>query len=258
MAGRKEDKVVSKNDFYLNKNIFATTPVQGKLLGGIDASSRGQIPYKLFSPFSFSLDYQIPVPGRENIYSNSVESIWQGLKIIDNEINFSLFNEKPKKRKGNVQGHLFGNEILGIVEAREIIYRPAYLFYLDNYIKKSLKEDILLKSLNEDVAFYDVEDNLDINDTKSPLAHSAILAEFFYEYRDKRLMNEKNKIDQDYSVHELEHETLAEPLNRSITRLQRSSEIENALAISVLNKEHPELDKFHKRFYSRLLDKLTE
>jgi len=238
--------------------IIGTTPTQGKLSGGIDVSSRSGIPYRYFSPFSFSPDFKIPVPGREEIYSNSVESIWQGLKIIDGETNFSLFNKKPKKRKGNVEGHLFGEKIFGIVEAREMIYKPAYLFYLDNCIKGSIKEDILLKSLTEDLAFYDFEDNLDIKDVSSPLAHSAILAEFFKKYRSKRLTHEREKIDRDYHMNELEHETLAEPLNRSITRLKKSSEIENALTIYVLNKEYSELDKFHKRFYSKLLEKITK
>lgn len=88
------------NTLFLKGEILGVKPNQGRsLIEGIDASSKAKRPYNALSPFSFSPHFEISVPGREGVYSNSVESIWQGLKIIDGMVDFSLFKKKPKKKK---------------------------------------------------------------------------------------------------------------------------------------------------------------
>lgn len=227
------------------------------LANGIDVSSRAQKPYSLFSPFSYSHNFHIPVPGTEGIYANSVESIWQGLKIINGVVDFSLFKKRPEKRKGDVQGHLFGSQSLGIVDARRNIYQPAYLFHFQHHIPEKIKEEVLLKALKEGVAFYDVEENVKINNSNSRLAHSAFLAEFLREYMGERLVDEKEKIDNDYLRENSPHETLAEPLARAAERIKKSCDIERELTIFILKGEDPSLNEYHQRFYSRLLELLS-
>lgn len=61
-----------------------------------DASSRGE--WGFLSPFHFNPEFNIPVPGRPGLYAHSVESIWQGLKIIDGETDFEMFKREPRKR----------------------------------------------------------------------------------------------------------------------------------------------------------------
>lgn len=156
----------------------AVTPEIGREEYSIDISSYGPIPFNQLSPFTYSKKFLIPVPGQEGLYSHSVESIWQGLKKINGITDFSLFQSKPKKRRGLVEGHVFGDEILGVFDAREKIYKPAYLFYLKNILPTEIKEELLRnESVNGKVHLYDVEDNLNTKNS-NPLAHSVFASEF--------------------------------------------------------------------------------
>ncbi len=143
----------------------------------IDCSSYSPT-HSILSPFSYSKDYEIPVPGQEGMTSRSVEGIWQGLKIINGSIDENFFIKRPKKRSGPVTGHLLSDEVLGIVEARKKIYIPSYFYYLNNYVDEGLYKELLRTQLNgQQVVFYDTETNGDMRIDK-PLAHSAILASY--------------------------------------------------------------------------------
>ncbi|MBR9691695.1 hypothetical protein GOV06_02820 [Candidatus Woesearchaeota archaeon] len=232
-------------------------PQEGKgLENAINVSSHGTKPYNRFSPFTYSTDILIPVPEQDDIYANSVESIWQGLKLIDKQVDFERFTKKPKKRRGNVQGHMYGKNILDIVSAREQIYKPSYLFYVENFVPSEIKEDVLAKALEHEVAFYDVESNINIKDISAPLAHSVFLKMFFDDYLGRRLEDVRTNIDGEYQKQEFKHETLAEPLARALRLYADSSEVDKMLMEHLLAKEH-DLDKFHKRYYSNLLEKIN-
>jgi hypothetical protein len=143
-----------------------------------DVSSYGQEPYCRLSPFTYSDKFQIPVPGMDKTFSNSVEGIWQGLKIINGSIDAKLFSMRPRKRKGAVKGHKYGNDVLGFLDARLKVYIPAYTHYLDNYAPKEAIDDLLQTQRDGiQVLLYDVEQNNDIRNP-SPLAHSAVLATY--------------------------------------------------------------------------------
>lgn len=239
--------------------ISAIKPKADKgLESSINVSSYGEQPYNLFSPFSYSPDFKIPVPGQEDIFANSVESIWQGLKVINDCTDFKMFSKKPKKRKGDVEGHMYDNTSLDIVSARKKIYKPAYFFYVENYVPDELKEDILKQSLDQDIYFYDVESNLDIEDPSDSLAHSVFLKKFFDSYLEDRLKDVKTNVDEEYQRSEFKHETLAEPMARGLELFENASEVDKALIKHLLNKGDFALDKFHKRYYSRLLEKIEE
>ena len=145
----------------------------------IDVSAYGKRPYKLLSPFTYSIKFKIPVPGMKGKFANSVESIWQGLKIINGNIDEKMFTKKQSKRRGRVEGHKYKNNILGLVRARWDIYVPSYKDYLDNFAPKDAISFILKEQRNyKQIYLYDIEDNDDINNPK-PLAHSALLATYF-------------------------------------------------------------------------------
>jgi hypothetical protein len=235
----------------------AVRPEEGRSLGNaIDVSSYGAAPYDTFSPFTYSPDSRIPVPGQEEVYAASVESIWQGLKVIDGQTDFRMFNRHPKKRRGLVEGHLFGTEHIGALEARERIYRPAYFFFLEHCVPTPIKEEVLARALEDGVVFYDVDANLDIADTSCSLAHSVFLAAFFEGYLERRVLEEKAKIDEAYRTQEFRHETLAEALVRALRVIEKGSALDRALIIRFL--EQPgRCDQFTARYYSALLRTLT-
>ena len=225
----------------------------------INVSSYGHRPYNRFSPFTYSQDFRIPVPGQDELYSNSVESIWQGLKVIDGSVDFELFTKKPKKRKGNVEGHLFNGSMLDIVSARKEIYKPAYFNYLDNYVSDNIKEDLISICLKDprypdDVFLYDVEDNLDI-ETDRPLAHSIFASEYMDKYFQKRFEETRSKIDVQYDKTE-KQETLAGPICRAIDLYELSSEFDKKMMIHFLARNTKVRDIYHARYYVRLFEKL--
>ena len=235
----------------------AVTPDQGKRLeNALDVSSYGQRPYNCFSPFTYSPDFRIPVLGQESVFSCSVEGIWQGLKLIDGTSDFTMFSKKPKKRKGNVLGHVFNSEILDIVSAREKIYKPAYFFYVQNYVPLEIKESVLEKAVREGVVFYDVESNLDPANPSAPLAHSIFLKMFFEDYSEQRLGETKTKVDGEYEKQEFEHETLAEPLARALELFSQESDVDKELIKFFLRQSDSEVDEFHQRYYLTLLEKI--
>lgn len=143
----------------------------------IDVSSYAEDPYCQFSPFYVHGD--IPIPGKEKQLSDSVEGIWQGLKVIRKKIAPRYFHGLGKKRGGKPSGHEYGKKLLSIVEARYKIYKIAYEWVLKNKIEQSIYDKII-KNSNEGIVqyFYDVEDNGDINNPNMPLSHASLLVQF--------------------------------------------------------------------------------
>lgn len=242
----------------MREMFYAVKPEKGRNSDrGIDVSSYGPPPYNRFSPFTYSADFKIPVPGQDDVYASSVESIWQGLKVIDGKTDFKRFQRNPKKRYGSVEGHLFGKEIIDEIEARNRIFKPSYFFYLNNLVPSQIKDDVLKKGLEDSVYFYDVDSNLDIDDRSGSLAHSVFLKQFFDEYLQKKVLEEKTKIDREYKKKEFKHETLAEPLVRALGLFGESSHLDKALMIRFL--ENPgRCDGFTARYYSELLREIKK
>ncbi len=161
-VSRNQGELIKRN---LSNNLVA-----------IDVSSDGLYPYNLFSPDTHSPKIQIPVPGMEEEFAESVEGIWQGLKVINGEIDRYLFHGKPHKREGQEGGHMYKGNILRLEEARWSIYIPTYKFYLDHYVPEEVISSILIEQRSGKKVFvYDVNDNGDIRNPQ-PLAHAAVLA----------------------------------------------------------------------------------
>lgn len=131
--------------------------------------------FREFSPF---VPYgNIPVP-RSSLTSDSVEGVWQGLKVIKSRIDKSYFRGKGHRRPGIPKGHLYGNQIIGYKEARERIFIPTYRWMVQNCIEQATLEAIYIKaSKNIPQFFFDVDTNGNIGVQSSPLAHSSVLVD---------------------------------------------------------------------------------
>jgi hypothetical protein len=121
----------------------------------------------------------IPVPGMEGVTSDTVEGIWQGLKIIRGAMAPRYFSGAGRKRGGKPAGHQYGEKLLNIVEAREKIYRVAYEWTLKHRVDQALIEGFLKKSFSGEAQyFHDVSDNGNIGNADEGWAHAAVLVQY--------------------------------------------------------------------------------
>ena len=163
-----------------------SAPQQGMKRHGIDVSSRSWSTYNKFSPFYHHTANAIPVPG-SSMRADSVEGIWQGLKIIGGKPDLSLFQGPPRKRKGHVEGHVFGDVLLDYRDARAHIFVPAYAYHAINNVLDDVADDLEVRAATNDVALYDVEMNGDIDDLTSPYSHAALLVDILNLLKDAPL-----------------------------------------------------------------------
>ncbi len=141
-----------------------------------DVSSYAEPPYCELSPMW--VHGGIPVPGTSET-SDTVEGVWQGLKVIRGKTAPRFFRGPGAKRGGKPSGHLFGKKLLGVVEARRLIYVPTYEWVLENRIAPALIAKFIEQALAGVVQhFHDVGDNGDPNDPDQPLAHAAVLVRY--------------------------------------------------------------------------------
>ncbi len=142
-----------------------------------DVSRYADFPFCQLSPLY--VHGGIPVPGMPGTVSDTVEGIWQGLKVIRGRTAPRCFRGGGRKRGGKPSGHRHGDKLLGVVEARLRIYRPAYEWVLTNRIDPGLIEEFVEQALRGVPQFFhDVGDNGDVNDTSQPLAHASLLVQY--------------------------------------------------------------------------------
>ena len=151
----------------------------------IDVTSKGE--YKTLSPFY--PHGNIPVPFSGSVTSQSVEGIWQGLKVFQSEgIDFSCFNNKTMKNlkrtvrtHGKCLGHQKGlgsKELLGYIEARKQIYVPSYNWMLENKCQKEIQYFKQLLNEGKTIVFLDYDTNGNIEDGSKPLSHAFLIKSY--------------------------------------------------------------------------------
>ncbi len=127
------------------------------------------------------------MPGKT---SDSVEGIWQGLKVIDGKTAPRYFVGQGQKRGGKPRGHQYEGKLLGIIEAREKIYRVAYEWVLEHRVSKELIESFLVRARSGLAQyFHDVSDNGNISAPDEGWAHAAVLVQ----YLNKQLQNRSER-----------------------------------------------------------------
>ncbi|MEL6189104.1 MAG: hypothetical protein AAFU79_31160 [Myxococcota bacterium] len=152
----------------------------------LDVTSKAAEPWVRFSPF-----YPhggIPVPHSEGVYAESVEGIWQALKVFESQdidvSKLSITSMKGLKRTvrrfGRVVGHregVQGERILGYIEARRALYLPSYRFILERRLQEEIS-DLRARSTRTTIVLLDYETNVEIEDTSRPLSHAGLVAAF--------------------------------------------------------------------------------
>lgn len=152
----------------------------------VDVTSRAAEPWVRLSPF-----YPhggIPVPFSDGVGSESVEGVWQALKVFEHEdvdpgklrVTTMKGLKRTVRKHGAVRGHragLDGGELLGLEEARRRIYLPTYRWVLEHCVGDLVEE---LRGMLEvrDVVLLDYTTNGRIGDFSSPLSHAALVALF--------------------------------------------------------------------------------
>jgi hypothetical protein len=146
----------------------------------LDVTSRGELPWQRCSPFYPVGD--IPVPGMANATAESVEGLWQGLKVFATAgIDTDKFNvrtlknlKRTQRRFGKCLGHQYQGRLLGYLEARRMIYVPSYTWVVQNRLQSEAAH-LRALAVARTVVLLDYETNGDVDNLSSPLSHAALL-----------------------------------------------------------------------------------
>ena len=132
----------------------------------------------------------IPVPNSPGVFAQSVEGLWQGLKVFEKEdidpSRWEITDMRGIKRagrtRGKILGHRFGlgsDVLLGYRDARYQIYLPAYRWVLENCLAEEV-DQLRGEAATRRIVFLDYEANGDVEDLSRPLSHAA-LVKFYLE-----------------------------------------------------------------------------
>lgn len=149
----------------------------------LDVTSKAAEAWVAFSPFYPHGD--IPVPFSPDYTAQSVEGIWQGLKVFESaDVDLSKFDNATMKnlkrtvRKfGAVKGHrkgVAGTTLLGYREARYAIYLPSYRWVLDKHLHDAVEKLRAIAS-RQPLVLLDYEINTDVENVAKPLSHAGLI-----------------------------------------------------------------------------------
>lgn len=155
----------------------------------IDLSSRGDEPWRRFSPFY--PHGSIPVPYCADRRASCVEGIWQGLKVFEHaDVDPRKFDittmrgiKRSVRKYGPCRGHQRGlesEELLGYADARWQIYLPSYHFVLRERLATQCDRLRALASQRE-LVFLDYGTNGNVDDLSRPLSHAALARAYLLE-----------------------------------------------------------------------------
>ena len=157
----------------------------------IDVTGKGEDPrWKAFSPYHPHRN--IPVPGHPGEFSETVEGIWQGLKVFVHEgvdlSKLKITGGRGIKRgvrckaRGDILYRFFrggdGREMhLDYATARKQIYFPAYKWVLGNKLQQRVR-DLKARARTTKIVLLDYYDNPDVTCVKQPLSHAQLLKSY--------------------------------------------------------------------------------
>ena len=163
----------------------------------VDVTSKATDFYVQFSPFYPHGD--IPIPFSDGKTAASVEGIWQGLKVFETaDVDINSFENKTMRNIkrtvrtfGKPLGHrkgTNGTELLGYIEARTLIYLPAYLWVLENKLQH-LVAHLRKAAKTQDIVLLDYETNCDVLNPAKPLSHAFLVKAYLENNFPKDLEN---------------------------------------------------------------------
>jgi uncharacterized protein DUF6939 len=152
----------------------------------LDVTSRASPPWVQLSPF-----YPhggIPVPFSPGVFGESVEGIWQALKVFENaDVDPSRLRvtsmkglKRTVRKNGPVVGHragMDGTTLLAYEDARRSIYLPSYKWVLDNPARPLISE-LRALSRSRDIVLLDYTTNGEVDDLSAPLSHAALIVRY--------------------------------------------------------------------------------
>lgn len=152
-----------------------------------DVTSQARDALKILSPFYPHGD--IPVPyTNELVKASCVESIWQGLKVFENEdIDTSVFNnatmsniKRTTRKHGQIMGHKRGpygrnDDLLSYIDARKNIYVVSYRWMIEHHALHIIERLRDADAKGKAIVLLDYNTNCDINDTSKPLSHAYLV-----------------------------------------------------------------------------------
>ncbi len=149
-----------------------------------DLTSKGERPWVKFSPFW--PHGGIPVPFTEGATAESVEGVWQGLKVFEHaDVDTARLHNRTMKnikrggaKLGRVLGHrkgLRGTELLDYATARWEVYLPAYRWVLEHHLG-DLVEALRQRVEAAPLVLLDYETNGDVTNLAKPLSHASLVA----------------------------------------------------------------------------------
>lgn len=183
----------------------------------INVSSKAELPYLKLSPFYPHGD--IPVPFSDGLTSESVEGVWQGLKVFNQSDvdtkKFIIRNmsgiKRPARFYGKPLGHRKGvnGDLIDYLEARKIIYVPTYLWMLKNKTQDLISE-LYQKALETDIILLDYTTNEDLEDLSKPISHASLIKQMIMQMNQsiisKRFSSVKEDNNKDNGQTELKFE----------------------------------------------------
>ena len=148
----------------------------------LDLTYKSKEEWIKFSPFY--PHGNIPVPFSNGLFSETVEGIWQGLKVFENEnIDTNAFKitsmkgiKRTTRKHGKIKGHQKGtnsDEILNYCDAKKLIYLPTYKWVLENKLQAELGKIRKLLENNK-IVFLDYNINMELYNDK-PLSHANLV-----------------------------------------------------------------------------------
>ncbi|MEU7524208.1 hypothetical protein AB0A74_00580 [Saccharothrix sp. NPDC042600] len=154
-----------------------------------DAAPASMRRFRCLNPFHFEQGRNIPVPGTDR-FACSVESVWQGLKLVDGVTDPDMLRLPARKRPPeslrtgdydySASLFCFGGRTVDLVTARYLIYLPTYLHLLDRLVPDAVVGEVHdALDRGRSVYFYDWDANFDIEDDRDSFSHSAVLAAWF-------------------------------------------------------------------------------
>jgi hypothetical protein len=128
----------------------------------------------------------IPVPFTPGETAESVEGVWQALKVFDgadvDPRKLRVTSMKGIKRSvrsnGGVRGHrkgLHGTELLSYADARRLIYLPTYRWVLEHRVADLVEQVRELADRPGGVVLLDYTTNDDVTDLSTPLSHAGLI-----------------------------------------------------------------------------------
>jgi hypothetical protein len=152
----------------------------------LDVTSRGSEPWVKFSPFF--PHGSIPIPFTEADVGQSVEGIWQGLKVFEkagiDPSKWGITSMRGIKRSSRTLGKILGHQtgpygeiLLSYIDARHQIYLPIYNWLLTHRLQKEVQQIQELRKANK-VILLDYETNIDVENLSKPLSHAGLIVAY--------------------------------------------------------------------------------